>query len=64
MAESFKVAKENLYVGTALAHVAGDLVPAENVEPNGWGGSVVSPDSKAGKAAQSPDKGPSPSANG
>lgn len=58
MAESFKVATENLYVGTALAHVAGDLVPADNVEPNGWGSSVANPDTKAAKAVQA-DSGPS-----
>jgi hypothetical protein len=30
------VAKEPIYVGWALAHPAGDVVPAANVEANGW----------------------------
>lgn len=30
------VAKEDLYVGIHRAHFAGDLVPEENVERNGW----------------------------
>lgn len=48
---AFKVATENLYVGTALAHAKGDRVPAENVEPNGWGDSVVGEDTKAAAEA-------------
>lgn len=57
MAQDFKVAKENLYVGTALAHAKGDLVPVENVEANGWGDSVAGLDTKAAKAAQEPAEG-------
>lgn len=30
------VAKEDLFVNGVKAHNAGDAVPAENVEPNGW----------------------------
>jgi hypothetical protein len=33
-------AKENLFVGVHLAHFAGDPVPEENVEPNGWADKV------------------------
>lgn len=58
MAQEYKVATENLFVGTALAHAKGDLVPAENVEPNGWGDSVVGQDTKAAKAAQQPVEAP------
>lgn len=56
MADQYKVATENLYVGTALAHVKGDLVPTVNVEPNGWGDSVAGVDTKAAKAAQERDE--------
>lgn len=35
MADTF-IATETLYVGVAPAHQAGDEVPAENVERNGW----------------------------
>lgn len=57
MAQEYKVATENLFVGTALAHAKGDLVPVENVERNGWGDSVVGADTKAAKAAQQPVEG-------
>lgn len=30
------IAKEDLFIGRARAHNKGDVVPAENVEPNGW----------------------------
>lgn len=55
MASNVKIATENLYVGTALAHVKGDEVPAENVGPNGWGDSVAGPDTNAAKAARTRD---------
>jgi hypothetical protein len=57
MAQDYKVATQNLYVGTALAHAKGDLVPVENVEANGWGDSVAGPDTKAAKAAKAPADG-------
>lgn len=52
------VAKEDLYVGRHRAHVKGDLVPAENVERNGWEGKVVGADTKA--AAEARDSGGAP----
>jgi hypothetical protein len=57
MAQDYKVATEKLFVGTALAHNPGDLVPAENVEANGWKDSVAGPDTKAAKAAKAPADG-------
>lgn len=48
----YKVALANLFVGTALAHPKGDLVPAENVDRNGWGDSVANPNTKAAREAQ------------
>jgi hypothetical protein len=57
MAQEYKVATQNLYVGTALAHAKGDLVPTENVAANGWGDSVAGPDTKAAKAAKEPAEG-------
>jgi hypothetical protein len=52
-----KIALEPLYVGTALAHNRGDEVPADNVEPNGWGEMVANPGTKAAQAAQQQDGG-------
>jgi hypothetical protein len=43
------IALEALFVGNARAHNAGDVVPDENVEPNGWKDSVARADSKAAK---------------
>lgn len=42
---AFLRATKRLYVGVALAHVPGDLVPAQNVEPNGWADGVEPIDS-------------------
>lgn len=52
MADVF-IAKENIYVGVALAHVAGDEVPAENVKRNGWEDLVVRPGTKTAERVQS-----------
>jgi hypothetical protein len=48
----YVVATENLYLPNSitLAHLKGDQVPKENVEPNGWSDSVASPSSKAAKS--------------
>lgn len=53
----FKTAITKLFVGTALAHNPGDLVPVENVEANGWQDGVAGSDSKAAKAAAKPAEG-------
>lgn len=47
----YVVAKEPLYIGTALAHNAGDLVPAENVTPNDWDALVAKQGTKAADEA-------------
>jgi hypothetical protein len=47
----YVVATEPLFIGTARAHNAGDLVPVENVEPNGWTDKVAKPETKAAKTA-------------
>jgi hypothetical protein len=49
----YVVAKEDLFLPNSitLAHLKGQLVPKENVEPNGWTDLVASPNSKAGKEA-------------
>jgi hypothetical protein len=52
MAEKTYIATEPLYVGTARAHNPGDVVPADNVERNGWQDGVVGEGTKAAKAAQ------------
>lgn len=45
------VATEPLFIGRARAHNVGDLVPADNVERNGWTDGVASPTSQKGRAA-------------
>ncbi len=52
MAEKTYIATDPLYVGTALAHNVGDVLPAENVERNGWNDSVATVGTKAAQAAQ------------
>ena len=41
------IATTALFVGTARAHNPGDLVPAENVERNGWSDGVAKAGTKA-----------------
>jgi hypothetical protein len=48
----YYTATENLYVGWALAHAAGDSVPAENVKANGWEDKVARKATKAAEAAR------------
>lgn len=50
MAEKTYIATEPLFVGTARAHNPGDVVPADNVERNGWQDSVAGSETKAAKA--------------
>lgn len=52
MAEKTYIATEPLFVGTARAHNPGDVVPAENVERNGWEDKVATAGTKAAKEAQ------------
>lgn len=52
MAADVYIATDNIYVGTALAHVPGDEVPAENVERHGWQDKVSRPGTKSAKRAQ------------
>lgn len=40
MSTSKFIATEDLKVGVHLAHLAGDEVPADNIERNGWAGKV------------------------
>lgn len=56
-----KIATENLYAppgGWAIAHLAGDEVPAETeadlkrIEDAGWADKVANPQTKAAKAAE------------
>ena len=56
MAEKTYIATEPLYVGTARAHNPGDVVPAENVERNGWQNKVATEGTKAARAAQESDE--------
>lgn len=48
------VAVQDIYVGGACAHRAGDVVPAENVKANGWEALVARRGTKAAEAAQEP----------
>jgi hypothetical protein len=50
----FYVATSPLFVGTALAHNVGDLVPAENVKANDWHDGVARPGTKAAEVAEEP----------
>lgn len=52
MAEKTYIAKEDIFFGTARAHNAGDVVPAENVKANGWEHLVVTEGTKAAKEAR------------
>jgi len=45
------VATEPLFIGRARAHNAGDVVPFENIGPNGWQDDVVKATTKAGREA-------------
>jgi hypothetical protein len=47
------VAKEDLFVGIHRAHFAGDVVPEENIEPNGWDDLVAREGTTAAAEAQS-----------
>lgn len=50
----YVTALEPLYIGTVLAHNAGDpQVPAANVKRNGWDKQVAKPGTKAAEQAQS-----------
>ena len=54
MAKPF-IATKPIFVGTALAHAVGDVVPDENVKANGWEDSVSREDSQAAKDAVASD---------
>lgn len=42
-----QIATRDLFVGIHRAHRRGDVVPAENVEPNGWTDDVANEGTKA-----------------
>lgn len=56
------IATADIYVGTALAHAAGDTVPAENVDLNGWQDLVAREGTKAADevAPEPPKRGRAP----
>jgi hypothetical protein len=45
------IATEPLFIGTARAHNPGDVVPADNVERNGWQDGVAKAGTKAAEKA-------------
>lgn len=51
MADSYKIATQQLFIGYALAHNPGDRVPAENVKANGWEDGVANEGTKAANEA-------------
>lgn len=53
------VATQDLFVGIHRAHFAGDEVPEENIEPNGWGDSVSQEGTAAADEAQAGEYDPS-----
>ena len=46
------IATQTLFVGMAATHQPGDVVPEENIKPNGWEDSVVKAGTKAAEKAQ------------
>jgi hypothetical protein len=46
-----KVATQPLFIGRARAHNVGDVVPAENIEANGWEEKVATVGTKAADKA-------------
>lgn len=49
--DDWPVATADLKVGNVLAAVAGDRVPPDTVERNGWQDLVAKPNTRAAKAA-------------
>lgn len=45
--DKWPIAKQDLKIGVVLAFVAGDPVPPETVETQGWGDLVTGPNTKA-----------------
>lgn len=55
MADTF-IATEPLFIDGVRAHNAGDSVPADNVERNGWQDKVARAGTKAAAAVEKTDK--------